>query len=68
MMMSDEMWVEEAGGMAGPANPGGEFTAGGRVGSEVMVALQQVVIRSERAVRGWQGAGSLACGGRVCPS
>jgi len=40
MMMSDEMWVEEAGGMAGPANPGEEFTAGGRVGSEVMVALQ----------------------------
>lgn len=32
--------VEEAGGMAGLANLGGEFIAGGRVGREVMVALQ----------------------------
>lgn len=38
--MSDEMWVEEAGGMAGPANLGGEFVAGGRVGRDAMVALQ----------------------------
>lgn len=30
--MSDEMWVEEAGGMAGLGNLGGEFVAGGRVG------------------------------------
>lgn len=38
--MSDEMWVEEAGGMAGLASLGGEFIPGGRVGREVMVALQ----------------------------
>lgn len=38
--MSDEMCAEESGSMAGLANLGGEFVAGGRVRKEVMVALQ----------------------------
>lgn len=38
--MSDEMCAEEARGIAGLANLGGEFIAGGRVRREVMVALQ----------------------------
>lgn len=58
------MWVEEARGRAGPADLGEDFIAGGRVGEKLGWYCRQVVIRGERAVCGWQSAGSLACGKR----
>lgn len=63
------MWVEEAGGMAGPANLGGEFVAGGRVGRRDGGTAGRWLL----GVRGLHAAGkvlagSLACEGRACPS